>query len=290
MINFWTQVVDCLDRDGVIAIVSVTKVDGSTPREAGARMAVTTQGRILGTVGGGAFEFAALNEAVTGLSENRFEAWYRDWPLGPELGQCCGGRVRTLTEIFTSNDRAELLQRVETDRNTKRTSVMLFGAGHVGRAIVLALAPLPFDVEWIDSRADAFPSLIVQTARPVVSDAPAREMAKATMGTFVLIVTHSHALDLEITETALKNAKLAYIGLIGSETKRARFERRLTTLGVGDETLVRLHCPIGLPGISGKEPATIAASVAADLLLRQEGLRKQAEQASFRHEIKDELA
>ena len=167
---------------------------------------------------------------------------------------------------------------------------MLFGAGHVGRAIVLALASLPFDLHWVDSRPDAFPALVVQNARPIVSTSPAQEIARADRGAFVLIMTHSHALDLEIAEAALKHSGLEYIGLIGSETKRKRFESRLKALGVTDNTLARLHCPIGLAGISGKEPAVIAASVAADLLRRQEGLRKRAEQASFRQDLSSLLA
>lgn len=284
MINFWPHIIEILDRDGVVAVVSIIKADGSTPRDVGARMAVTKEGIIIGTIGGGALEFAALNDAVGSMSHKTQDAYHRDWPLGPSLGQCCGGRVRTLTEIFRNRDRATLVQRSECDIITDRGKVMLFGAGHVGRAIVLALASLPFDVLWVDSRAESFPPLIVQTARPIVSSSPAHEIAKAPEGAFILIMTHSHAIDFEIVEAALRKSSLAYIGLIGSETKRARFEGRLRALGVTDQALARLHCPIGLPGISGKEPAIIAASVVADLLIRQEGLRKQNEQASFRQE------
>lgn len=287
MINFWTQAIEILDKDGIVAIVSIIKADGSTPRDVGTRMAITKQSGIIGTIGGGALEFAVFNEAIRLMSEKGCDRRERDWPLGPDLGQCCGGRVRTLTEIFRDKDRPVLIQRSGHEIVADRTSVMLFGAGHVGRAIVLALAPLPFNVQWVDSRPDAFPPLIVQTARTIISESPAEEVRQAREGSFALIMTHSHAMDYEIVEEAIKKSSLAYVGLIGSETKRKRFESRLRAAGLGGHDIARLHCPIGIAGISGKEPSIIAASVAADLLIRQEGLRKPSEQASFRQEVSE---
>lgn len=290
MINFWNQVSEILDRDGTVAVISIVKADGSTPRDVGTRMAVTKNGGIVGTIGGGALEFAVLNDAIKLMSERGSDVSERDWPLGPDLGQCCGGRVRTLTEIFFSKDRPVLFQRGESEIVGDRTSVMLFGAGHVGRAIALALAPLPFNLKWVDSRADAFPPLIVKSAQVIVSEAPAEEIIKTTKGTFVLIMTHSHFLDFEIVEEALKKTDLAYVGLIGSDTKRIRFQNRLRSLAVNDKDIARLHCPIGIMGISGKEPSVIAASVAADLLIRQEDLRKRSEQGSFRQDFPEIVA
>ena len=290
MINFWNQVSEILDSEGTVAVISIVKADGSTPRGVGTRMAVTKNGGIIGTIGGGALEFAALNDAIRLMFETGSDLHERDWPLGPDLGQCCGGRVRTLTEIFVAKDRPVLFQRGESEIVEDRTDVMLFGAGHVGRAIALALAPLPFNLKWVDSRADAFPALIVQSARAIVSEAPAGEIIKTTSGTFVLIMTHSHSLDFEIVEAALKKTDLAYVGLIGSETKRIRFQNRLRSLAVNDKDIARLHCPIGTTGISGKEPSVIAASVAADLLIRQEGLRKRSEQGSFRQDVPEIVA
>ena len=277
--------IDILDRDAIVAVVSIIKADGSTPRDVGTRMAVTKNSNIVGTIGGGALEFAVVNDAVRLMSENGSDGRERDWPLGPDLGQCCGGRVRTLTEIFVRKDRHLLIQRSGSELSAELTNVVLFGAGHVGRAIALALAPLPFSLQWVDSRADAFPPLIVRSARAIVSEAPAEEIIKTPKGTFVLIMTHSHTLDFEIVEAALNKPDLAYIGLIGSETKRIRFENRLRALAVNEKNIARLHCPIGVPGISGKEPSLIAASVAADLLIRQEGLRKRSEQGSFRQDV-----
>jgi len=244
-------------------------------------MAVTKAGDLIGTIGGGALEFEAMEDARRALVTQPLEAIKRVWPLGPDLGQCCGGRMTTLTEIFKAADHDRLVNLASDEGDMERTKLLLFGAGHVGRALVIALAPLPFDIRWIDSRVDAFPSLMVKTAIAVNSDAPVAEIATAPSRAFVLVMTHSHALDFDLVAAALLRPDLAYVGLIGSATKRARFESRLKALGATSESLSHLVCPIGLSGIKGKEPAMIAASVAADLLIRREGLRKNAEPASF---------
>ncbi len=156
------------------------------------------------------------------------------------------------------------------------TPVLLFGAGHVGRALVLALAPLSFAVRWIDSREDAFPAHLPANVTPVLTPDPEAEVARASADAMVLVTTHDHALDLAITAAALQRP-FPFVGLIGSDTKRARFERRFRELGIPDDRIAALVCPIGLPGIEGKEPAVIAASVTAQLLLeRERGASPQA--------------
>jgi xanthine dehydrogenase accessory factor len=151
------------------------------------------------------------------------------------------------------------------------TPVLLFGAGHVGRALVLALAPLPFAVRWVDSREDAFPAHIPANATPVRMPDPEADIARAPADSLVLIMTHDHALDLAITAAALRR-DFPFVGLIGSGTKRARFERRLRELGLAEERIRALVSPIGIAGIHGKEPAVIATSVAAQLLAERERL------------------
>jgi len=146
-----------------------------------------------------------------------------------------------------------------------QTPLYLFGAGHVGRAIVLALAPLPFDVRWIDNRDDAFPAHIPANVTPVRSADPAGELDLAPAHAFVLIMTHEHPLDLAITAAALQR-DFPYVGLIGSGTKRARFEKRCREIAIADSRIRGLVCPIGLPEITGKDPAVIAASTVAQLL------------------------
>jgi xanthine dehydrogenase accessory factor len=154
----------------------------------------------------------------------------------------------------------------------EKTPVLLFGAGHVGRALVTALAPLPFAVRWIDDRPDAFESAETLGAATAVSALPESELADAPGGSLVVVMTHSHALDLVIVAAALADPRFAYVGLIGSATKRALFERRLAEFNLPAEAIGRLVCPIGVPGISGKSPAVIAAAVAAELLLVRERL------------------
>jgi xanthine dehydrogenase accessory factor len=156
-----------------------------------------------------------------------------------------------------------------------RDHLYLFGAGHVGRAIVRAVEPLPFRITWIDSRAGAFPDGPPPHIVTLPSSAPPTEVDGAPTGAFYLVMTHSHPLDLDICARVLERGDFAYLGLIGSETKRARFASRLRAIGIPAPTLARLTCPIGIPGIDGKEPATIAASVAAQLLIVA-GQRHQA--------------
>lgn len=150
------------------------------------------------------------------------------------------------------------------------TPLVLFGAGHVGRALVLALAPLPFRIRWLDTRADAFPAHVPANARAIHADEPGLEIARAPPGAFVLVMTHSHPLDMALTAGALAREDLPFVGLIGSATKRARFERRFREVGVPEVRIAALVCPIGLPGIRAKDPASIAAATAAQLLQARE--------------------
>lgn len=144
--------------------------------------------------------------------------------------------------------------------------VVLFGAGHVGRALVKLLGDLDCRVTWVDSRADAFPAVAPSNARAVVAAEPADEVDRAPAGAYYLVMTHSHALDFELCERILTRGDFAYLGLIGSLPKRNRFAKYLKREGVGDAALARMKCPIGVAGISGKRPATIAVAVAAELL------------------------
>ncbi|HEY1944927.1 MAG TPA: xanthine dehydrogenase accessory protein XdhC, partial [Roseiarcus sp.] len=150
---------------------------------------------------------------------------------------------------------------------TQATPVYLFGAGHVGRALALALAPLPFELRWIDSRVDAFPERAPPNATLVHAADPTAELANAPDGALVVVMTHSHPLDLAIVDAALRGERLPFVGLIGSATKRARFVSQLRAAGRTEAELAALTCPIGVSGLEGKEPAVIAASTAAQLLM-----------------------
>jgi len=145
-------------------------------------------------------------------------------------------------------------------------NLVLFGAGHVGRALVRALTGVPCRITWVDERAQEFPTELPPNARAVVTDAPDEEVDAAPRGSFFLVMTHSHALDQQLSERILRRNDFTYFGLIGSKTKRRLFERRMAARGVPAERFARMTCPIGLRGIAGKEPAVIALAVAAELL------------------------
>jgi len=156
-----------------------------------------------------------------------------------------------------------------------RKTVLLFGAGHVGRAVVLALSQLPFSVRWIDSRADRFPDYVPANVVTVRTDEPEREIGTAPEGAFIVIMTHSHPLDYSIAAVALRRPDLGFVGLIGSLTKRARFAGHARQLGLSEDQIARLVCPIGLPDIKDKEPSVIAAGLAAQLLIARERARAE---------------
>lgn len=160
----------------------------------------------------------------------------------------------------------------------RRQSVFLFGAGHVGKAVVLALAPLPFEVTWIDSRKEIFPAAVPANVRMVHQSRPEHALESAPDGAFVLAMTHCHAMDEEIMAAALMQQRFAYCGVIGSKTKRARFRKRLKQRGLSDGLLSEMVCPIGVSTIKSKIPAAIAAGIAVDLLQREETAHQQADQ------------
>lgn len=171
-----------------------------------------------------------------------------------------------------------------------RRPLHLFGAGHVGKALVLALAPLPFEITWIDSRADVFPAAVPANVRKVLMDRDANTaadlLAQAPSEAFVLAMTHSHALDEKIMAAALSAQRFDYCGVIGSATKRARFEKRLQTRGLAPSLVQAMVCPVGNPAIRSKQPAVIAAGVVVDLLQRDEAMMQMTvgPEASVRHQ------
>ena len=251
-----------VERSGSCAMVSVIATHGSVPREVGAWMVITREG-YHGSIGGGTLEWHAMAEAQRMLGK-RAATKIITKILGPDLGQCCGGRMELLIESFDIKSTTQLRGRAANFVEDMR-HVHLWGAGHVGRALVMGLAPLPFKISWWDSRANAFPALVPQnvTCR---SGSPLEMEANA----LVLVMSHSHALDFEIVDVALRNPAFPFVGLIGSQTKRARFAKRLRETGCDVE---RLTCPIGHITLKSKHPASIAAGIAVQLLEVDEMLR-----------------
>ncbi len=325
-------------------IVTMANTAGSTPREAGATMIVTTD-TFHGSIGGGHLEFEAIRIARDALSNATTlpSPWIVRFPLAARLGQCCGGvatlafagiapgahawldaavacvrtstafalvtsvgRARdapsklvvTLDDVHGSLGQVELESAAIAAARTRLAAghtgsgligssdaaattllidvvrpdafpVLVFGNGHVGRALVQILGALPARVRWIDAREADFPSTVPPNVEIVATDAPEDEVKEAPHGAFVVVLTHSHPLDFAIVEAALARDDWRYLGLIGSRSKRAQFEKRLAARGMAPEVLARLVCPIGASrgiGIHSKEPGAIAVAVAAELV------------------------
>jgi len=245
-------------------LVSVHSTRGSVPREKGAWMAVFAE-HFIGTIGGGHLEFEALASARKRLRGEGGEALVR-FALGPALGQCCGGEVTLNFELVTAADAQSLARRL----SPQQLPVALFGGGHVGHALVSVLANLPLNVTWIDSRDEVFPEGLPSNVSGEHSDPVHSAVAALVPDSRVLIMSFSHAEDLEVVAACLlrqrEKGDLPYVGLIGSKTKWATFKRRLEARGFSEQELANVTCPIGVPGIVGKEPEVIAVAVAAQLL------------------------
>lgn len=248
-------------RDGVV-IVTLERAEGSTPREAGAAMAVS-RSAMAGTIGGGQLEFHCIDIAREMLAAGGGSRTL-DIPLGPQMGQCCGGRVRVLLKQANAADLA-LQQAREQAAAASRPSVLIFGAGHTGRALAQALAALPFATTVIDDRDGVLNGLPPELTCIRMAD-PVPAIAQAPAAAAFVILTHSHALDYRLTEAALARGDAAYVGMIGSGTKRARFEASFLRAGGRSAALDRLTCPIGAADVDDKRPEVIAALTAAELV------------------------
>ncbi|RQP25295.1 xanthine dehydrogenase accessory protein XdhC [Piscinibacter terrae] len=245
-------------------LVQQVEVRGSSPRESGARM-VVDEHTCIGTIGGGHLELKAIEIAREMLRSGEMHAHVQQFALGPSLGQCCGGSVALRWSVL---DPAAVDGWPEPQ---PLFHLQLHGAGHVGRAIARLLATLDVRVDWIDERESEFPgslgerdwpSHITRRSSPVPED----EVRDAPSGGCYLVLTHSHDLDLRICEAVLRRDDFAYLGLIGSRSKRERFIHRLEAKGLSPQSLAWMTCPIGIDGIIGKQPEVVAVSVVAQLM------------------------
>ena len=236
---------DGAPREGWIT-VEITTALGSTPRDTGTRMWVS-ETEIEGTVGGGALEFRAIDRARLMLAQDETTA-EMELPLGPALNQCCGGFVKLSLYAGKHLPPAPVL-----------FPLVLYGGGHVGRALHQALTPLPFAVRWLDERSNT----------PADQASLVEEATGGVDGALHYVMTHDHLLDLAIVSALLHRSsrEVPFIGMIGSKSKIARFRTQLSAAGFDASAQKRLITPIGIAGIKGKEPAVIAAAVAAEALL-----------------------
>lgn len=249
MNNWISALADLQARDEPCVLVTIIEERGSTPRNAGSKMVVSAE-RIYDTIGGGHLEYKAMDIARQMLADAQTDTRLERFTLGASLGQCCGG-VNVL--LFEPMGRPQ-------------AQIAVFGAGHVGRALVPLLAALPCRVRWIDSREDEFPSFIPAGVATIVSDEPLEEAERLPAGSYCIVMTHNHALDLELTAAILKRNDFGYFGLIGSKTKRMRFEHRLRERGFEPALIQRMQCPMGLTEVKGKLPVEIAVSIAAQII------------------------
>ena len=258
-----SALLDQLRREAGV-LVTIQSTRGSVPRAAGTWMAVFSHS-IVATVGGGHLEFDAIAHARNLLEQGSGDAVVR-YALGPSLGQCCGGEVVLHFERIDASGADALRQRLAQTL----VPVALFGGGHVGRAVVQVLARLPMRLHWIDSRDEIFPVDLPANVSCEFSDPVHAAVADLATGSRVLIMSFSHAEDLDVVAACLTRQRLQgdlpYVGLIGSKTKWTSFRKRLEARGFTAPELAHVTCPIGMPGISGKEPEVIAVAVAAQLL------------------------
>jgi len=291
-------------RAGVPAVlVTIAQVKGSAPREPGVRMLVTADD-LTGTIGGGHLEWRGMDIARAMLRDGETRRTDRI-PLGPALGQCCGGVVQLAFERLGEDDLGWLeaveaafaahraLQRTVPVSGPVRAApsvastagvalhadgswtdtlvpdamhVVLFGAGHVGAALIRVLATLPCSVRWVDERDTLFPTDLPANVTAEATDTPEAEVDAAPPGSYFLVMTHSHALDQTLCEQIFRRTDFSYFGLIGSKTKRAKFEHRMAAHRIDPARFPEMICPMGVEGITDKAPAMIAVAIVAQLL------------------------
>ncbi|SFZ83173.1 molybdenum cofactor sulfurylase [Devosia enhydra] len=252
-----------LSREPAAIVAELLVVRGSSPREAGTFMVIAPEA-LIGTIGGGALEHMVIRRARQALRDG-LPPGTMDVPLGPEIGQCCGGRVEVAMRVVDAAEADRLTARLER-ADAGRRPVFIFGAGHVGRALALALAPLPFRVTVIDTRPETLQHLPEGVAGQAVA-MPEAVVRRAPAGSVFAILTHDHALDFLIAREALARGDAAYVGMVGSRTKRARFASWFEGEGGTREQLAQLRLPIGSLGLRDKRPAVIAALAAAEILV-----------------------
>lgn len=351
MIEWFQPLQRLLDNNKKVVMVMVAAVQGSTPRDAGARMLVTETG-FSQTIGGGHLEYKAIQIArnmLTDGSSNRLQYF----SLGAGLGQCCGGRVALYFELITSTSswlkdfgqlilqQQNFVQVIALSKQAKHVSMLvtankvipdnckhkeisilarnwlangdhtdincirgqqyifdplisetfnlyLFGAGHVGQALVKQLEDQPCRVYWVDSRENQFPQQIPSNVKTIHTDTGEAIIDEAAAGSYFLVMTHDHGEDQRLAEQILKKKNYQYFGLIGSLTKRRKFEQRLKRRGFQKQQLSSMTCPVGIDGIKSKRPAAIALAITAEIIqIHEKTLNYSVD--NFRQTINKEL-
>ena len=254
MNNNWIEAVYQLNRQGeAYVLVTLVGVKGSTPRDGGTKMVVDAE-HIHDTIGGGHLEYKCIDYARKMLATKRQGQHLENFPLGSKLGQCCGGQTSVLFEYFAAST----------------VNITLFGAGHVGQALINILADLPCKVTWVDSRESQFPAPVfmrgLSNVNCVVTDSPVDMVDKADDDSYFVVMTHNHQLDFDICQRILQRKSFTYLGLIASDTKWRRFVQRFAHRDIDPAIVAKMSCPIGLAQVPGKKPAEIAVSIAGEII------------------------
>ena len=292
----WVKAMLSKDLFEPFCLVAVVSSKGSVPRTTGAAMLVC-KNEIMGSVGGGELEYQAIETAQSGFSQSGFKRSVRSYALGPSLGQCCGGAVNLMfewyshdnhpvltalnseTPAFTEHDivgqriprlrlnlsDAKINSCINLQLNPPHVDVFLYGAGHVGRAVAEIARHLCCQLYWVDTQENRFPEIIPMGVTKICASSPSHIAAHASENSIHLVMTYSHQIDYDVVTCLLRNGHFARCGLIGSETKAARFRSRLLQAGLASEQIERLVCPIGLGEIRGKAPFQIALSIVGQL-------------------------
>lgn len=306
MTNWLLLVQKALSHHAVACHVIIAEVKGSSPREVGADMVVTADG-FDGTIGGGQLEFEALHIAQQLIaSTTHFTRQWRHFALGPSLGQCCGGAVTLCFVLYVPNNAEALSQLMAApaiyhERQTqdfplrydgplevsakeglilsqqkKPLHLYIYGAGHVGRALVSATANLGLVRYWIDDDDGRFPSVMPPDIEKIVAKNMASIARYAAPESFHIILSYSHKIDEAIAFEILRRDAFLQIGMIGSDTKARRMASQLAKAQIASDQLSRLHCPVGIGGIRQKAPAFVALSIAAQIAQWQSDLSDMA--------------
>lgn len=246
----WSTAVEKLSASGhAYVLITLLGVRGSAPRNSGTKMVVADE-TTYDTIGGGHLEFKAIEIAQNMLRENTTAQLIEHFPLGPSLGQCCGGSTSVLFEVFEATG----------------VNLMVFGAGHVSKALMPILAGLPCRVRWVDNRDDMLEADLAPNIEAIHSPYPVDEISAMPANSYFLVMTHNHQLDFELCEAVLKRNDFTYLGLIGSDTKWQRFQKRFDFKNVPAESVARMSCPVGLSEVPGKLPMEVAVSMAGEII------------------------
>ncbi|QUM90165.1 xanthine dehydrogenase accessory protein XdhC [Moritella sp. 36] len=271
--NWIDPLAELKQRGEVCIMITVLEHHGSTPRDSGTKMLITPDQQYA-TIGGGHLEHLATKMAREMLAEGKDALAVERFDLGARLGQCCGGSATLMFEPIGQS----------------LHHLVVFGAGHVAKALLHVVATLPFRVTWIDQREEQFPAQLPDNVTKLVSDDPAGDVLDMAKDSYYLVMTHNHQLDFDLAKAILKRGDAKYFGMIGSQTKKKRFQYRLRARDFTDTQINQMICPIGISAVVGKHPAEIAISVAGELIATYQGRALENKQKPNLVQINSEIA